>query len=131
MLKAVYVLITLLLMTGVTPQALAAWNKECRGYTPAKAVRCASARFNPPGGARMALAIYRCESGWAKEPAHSDAYHGVMQYMHSTYDSQRASMPDVQRWFRTGPDPHDMRSAVVTAVAWAARHGWYPWTCGR
>jgi hypothetical protein len=105
------------------------WNHDCRGYTPAKTVRCAAVKFQPEGGMAKALSVWRCESGWGTEPPHSDAYHGPFQYLYSTYDSQQDSMPNVVRWYDLSASVHDMRSNMLTAVAWAARHGWGPWSC--
>jgi hypothetical protein len=105
------------------------WNDECRGYSPAKTVECAAAKQQPPGGASFALSVWQCESNFGTESPHSDPYHGPFQYLTSTYANQRASMPDVTRWFELSPFVHDMRSNIITAVAWAARSGWGPWGC--
>lgn len=104
------------------------WNDECRGYSPAKTVKCAAVKFQPPGGMAQALSCWRDESGWGSEPSHSDAYHGPFQYLYSTYESQQDSMPNVVRWYDLSASVHDMRSNMMTAVAWAARHSWSPWT---
>jgi hypothetical protein len=105
------------------------WNKECRGYSPAKTVTCAAVKQDPPGGVHFALSVWRCESNFGTEPPHSDSYHGPMQYAIGTYAGQRASMPDVTRWFELSRLVHDVRSNIVTAIAWAHRHGWGPWSC--
>ena len=105
------------------------WNAECRGYSPAKTVRCAAVKQRV--SVSEALSVWRCESDWGVEPgSHWDhSYHGPMQYAIGTYAGQRASMPDVRRWFELSTLVHDVRSNIVTAVAWAHRHGWGPWTC--
>lgn len=105
------------------------WNSECRGYSPAKTVICAAVKQQPPGGVSEALSVWRCESNFGVEPPHSDPYHGPMQYAVGTYAGQRASMPDVKRWFDLSTLVHDVRSNIVTAIAWAHRHGWGPWSC--
>lgn len=106
------------------------WQRDCRGYGPTKTVRCAAAKLQPEGGVAKALSVWRCESGWGYESQyHSDPYHGPFQYLESTYDGQQARMPDVVRWYVLSPNVHDMRSNILTAVAWAARYGWYPWSC--
>ena len=69
------------------------------------------------------------ESGFGTEPPHSDAYHGPYQYALGTYAGQRASMPDFVRWHDVSTLVHDMRSNILLAVGWAARHGWAPWAC--
>jgi hypothetical protein len=105
------------------------WQPECRGYSPEKTVRCAAAAFDPAGGAEKALSVWRCESNFGVEPPHTDAYHGPFQYLYSTYASQQGSMPDVVRWYDLSPAVHDVRSNILTAVAWAARNSWSPWGC--
>lgn len=119
-----------ILLGATAPIATAGkWNNECRGYSPAKTVECAAAKFEPPGGAGTALAIWQCESNFGTESPHSDPYHGPFQYLTSTYTNQRASMPDVTKWFELSVFVHDMRSNILTANAWAARYGWGPWSC--
>jgi hypothetical protein len=105
------------------------WQIECRGYSPEKTVRCAAAKFDPPGGVAQAVAVWSCESNFGIEPPHSDAYHGPFQYLYSTYQSQQESMPDVVDWYELSPAVHDVRSNILTAVAWAARNSWGPWGC--
>jgi hypothetical protein len=105
------------------------WNTDCRDYSPEKTVRCGAVKFQPPGGTDAALSVWRCESGFGTEPEHTDAYHGPFQYMYSTYEGQQSSMPDVVKWFELSPAVHDMRSNILTAIAWASRHGWGPWSC--
>lgn len=100
---------------------------DCRGLSPEKTVRCAAETFGVNVGA--AVAVWRCESNFGTEGVHSDAYHGPFQYLYSTYEGQQNAMPDVVRWFELSPAVHDMRSNILTAVAWAARHGWGPWSC--
>lgn len=107
------------------------WQSECRGYSPEKTIRCAAVKFELEGGQEKAVSVWQCESGWGTEPSHSDAYHGPFQYAYSTYSSQQESMPNVVDWFELSPAVHDMRSNMLTAVAWASRHGWGPWpNCG-
>ena len=106
------------------------WNKECRGYSPAKTVTCAAVKQRV--GVETALSVWCCESNFGAEPTGSrwgHSYHGPMQFAVSTYSSQRASMPDVTRWFELSRLVHDTRSNIVTAIAWAHRHGWGPWSC--
>jgi hypothetical protein len=105
------------------------WQKDCRNYSPAKTVKCAAVKFQPPGGMREALGVWNCESGFGHESPHSDSYHGPFQYMYLTYEHQQESMPNVVRWYELSAAVHDMRSNIMTAVAWAARHGWGPWSC--
>jgi hypothetical protein len=100
---------------------------DCRELSPEKTVRCAAEAFGVP--ADQAVAVWQCESNFGVEPPHTDAYHGPFQYAYSTYESQRESMPDVVKWFELSPAVHDVRSNILTAVAWAARHGWGPWSC--
>jgi hypothetical protein len=122
-----------ILLGASAPIATAAdeWNSECRGYSPAKTVECAADKQQSPGGASGALRVWGCESNFGTEPPHSDPYHGPFQYTYGTYASQRASMPDVTKWFELSTEVHDMRSNIITAVAWAARNGWGPWpNCG-
>ena len=103
------------------------WNAECRGYSPAKTVTCAAVKQGV--GVQEALSLWRCESNFGVEPPHSDSYHGPMQYAVATYAGQRASMPDVTRWFELSRLVHDTRSNIITAIAWSHRHGWGPWGC--
>lgn len=104
---------------------------DCRDLSPEKTVRCAAEKFKPYGGAEKAISVWQCESGWGTEPPHSDSYHGPFQYVYSTYASQQESMPDIVEWNELSPAVHDMRSNILTAVAWASRHGWGPWpNCG-
>jgi hypothetical protein len=105
------------------------WQSECRGYSPEKTVRCAAVKFDPAGGAEKAISVWRCESNFGVEPAHSDAYHGPFQFLYSTYASEQDSMPNVVEWYDLSPAVHDVRSNILTAVAWAARHSWGPWSC--
>lgn len=105
------------------------WQPECRGYSPEKTVRCAAVKFQPEGGAAKAISVWSCESGFGTESPHTDAYHGPFQFTYSTYDSQQESMPDVVEWYDLSAAVHDMRSNILTAVAWASRHGWGPWSC--
>lgn len=105
------------------------WQPECRGYSPEKTVRCAAVKFDPAGGAAKAISVWQCESNFGHEPPHSDAYHGPFQFLYSTYESQQDSMPDVVRWYDLSPAVHDVRSNILTAVAWAARNSWSPWGC--
>ena len=44
-----------------------------------------------------------------------------------TYECQQDSMPDIVEWYELSPAVHDVRSNILTAVAWASRHGWGPW----
>jgi hypothetical protein len=108
-------------------KALVLWQAECRGYSPEKTVRCAAAKFDT--NAAEAVSVWQCESNFGIEPSHTDAYHGPFQYLYSTYESQQESMPDVVEWYELSPAVHDVRSNILTAVAWAARHGWGPWGC--
>jgi hypothetical protein len=108
-------------------KALVSWQAECRGYSPEKTVRCAAAKFDT--NAAQAVSVWRCESNFGIESSHSDAYHGPFQYMYSTYEHQQEAMPDVVEWNELSPAVHDVRSNILTAVAWAARHGWGPWGC--
>lgn len=117
------------LVAGTTLAPSATPQQECRFGSAERIVRCAAWKFEPPGGPPKALSVWRCESGWAYEGYHSDPYHGPFQYLEDTYDSQFASMPDVRRWFDTQPFVHDPRSNIITAIAWAARYGWGPWSC--
>lgn len=105
------------------------WQPECRGYSPEKTVRCAAETFRT--SVDQALAVWRCESGWGVEPGGNTGhvYHGPFQYLYSTYASQQSSMPDIVRWFDLSPAVHDVRSNILTAIAWASRHGWGPWGC--
>lgn len=107
------------------------WNNECRGYSPAKTVECAAAKQQPPGGVSEALAVWSCESNFGTESGSEwdHSYHGPFQYLPSTYANQRAAMPDVTKWFELSTLVHDMRSNIITAVAWASRYGWGPWSC--
>jgi hypothetical protein len=105
------------------------WPAECRELSPEKTVRCAAAKFDPPGGAAQAVAVWSCESNFGVEPPHTDSYHGPFQYAISTYQSQQASMPDVVDWYDLSPAVHDVRSNILTAVAWSARNSWSPWSC--
>jgi hypothetical protein len=100
---------------------------DCRKLSPEKTVRCAADTFGV--SEEQAVAVWRCESNFGIEPDHSDAYHGPFQYLYSTYASQQASMPDVVKWYELSPAVHDVRSNILTAVAWSARHGWGPWSC--
>jgi hypothetical protein len=103
------------------------WEPECRGYSPEKTVRCAAAAFDT--SAEKAISVWECESNFGVEPEHSDAYHGPYQYLYSTFASQQESMPDIVEWYELSPAVHDVRSNILTAVAWAARNGWGPWGC--
>jgi hypothetical protein len=105
------------------------WDPDCRGYSPEKTVRCAAAAFEPVGGAEKATSVWRCESNFGVEPEHSDAYHGPFQFLYSTFASQQESMPDVVEWYELSPAVHDVRSNILTAVAWAARNDWSAWAC--
>jgi hypothetical protein len=122
---------TILTLGLVVPSATAAekWDEDCRGYSPAKTVECAAAKQEPPGGVSEALAVWSCESNFGTEPPHSDPYHGPFQYLTSTYANQRAAMPDVTKWYDLSVFVHDMRSNIITAIAWASRYGWGPWSC--
>ena len=100
---------------------------DCRGLSPEKTVRCAAEAFDTD--VDQALSVWRCESNFGTESPHSDPYHGPFQYLLSTYQSQQNSMPDVMVWYELSRDVHDMRSNILTAVAYAARHGWGPWGC--
>jgi hypothetical protein len=114
------------ILHGRAPQG---WQPECRGYSPEKTVRCAAAAFDPAGGAAKAISVWECESNFGIEPPHTDAYHGPFQYLYSTFASQQESMPDVVNWYELSPAVHDVRSNILTAVAWAARNSWSPWGC--
>lgn len=115
-------------LDALVSQPVSGWPDECRGLSPEKTVRCAAVKFDPPGGVEEAVSCWQDESNFGIEPAHTDSYHGPFQFAYSTYDSQQASMPDVVRWNELSPAVHDVRSNIMTAVAWAARHGWGPWT---
>jgi hypothetical protein len=105
------------------------WQPECRGYSPEKTVRCAAVKFEPAGGVTEAVSVWQCESNFGTEPPHTDSYHGPFQYLYSTYEGQQEAMPDVVEWYDLSAAVHDMRSNILTAVAWAARHGWGAWSC--
>lgn len=104
------------------------WQPDCRGYSPEKTIRCAAHAFGV--SEEQAVSCWHDESNFGIEPngpmGHS--YHGPFQYLPSTYQSQQTSMPDVVRWFELSPAVHDVRSNILTAIAWASRHGWGPWT---
>jgi hypothetical protein len=114
---------------GGKAKASEGWQPECRGYSPEKTVRCAAVRFEPEGGQAKAVSVWQCESNFGTEPPHTDSYHGPFQYLYSTYERQREAMPDVVEWYDLSAAVHDMRSNILTAVAWAARHGWGAWSC--
>lgn len=105
-------------------------SSECRyGRDAEHIVRCAAWRLEPPGGVTKALSVWRCELGSAFEQPHSDPYHGPFQYLIDTFTGQYKHIPDVARWFDIPRKVHSPRANIVTAVAWAARHGWGPWSC--
>ena len=98
---------------------------DCRGLSPEKTVRCASPGVPTPS-VEQALSVWRCESNWGVEKAveMGHSYHGPFQYLYSTYESQQRSMPDVVEWYELVAGRHDMRSNMLTAIAYASRHGW-------
>jgi hypothetical protein len=102
-------------------------HPDCRDLSPEKTVRCAADLFGV--SEEQAVSVWSCESGFGTESPHTDAYHGPFQYLYSTYQSQQESMPDVVEWHELSPAVHDMRSNVMTAIAYAARNGWGPWSC--
>jgi hypothetical protein len=118
------------LIFGIAPQATAdRWQRECRGYSPAKTIKCIASKEDPPGGVSKALAVWHCESGWGTEPSHYDSYHGPFQYLYTTYTRQRSSMRLLVREYDLSPYVHDMRSNIIMAVGYAARNDWGPWSC--
>jgi hypothetical protein len=103
--------------------------QDCRYKDAERIVRCAAWKLQPPGGAAEALSLWRCESGTKYDPPGDHVYHGPFQYLRSTFRSQYQHIPDVVRWFELKMKVHDPRSNIVTAIGWAARYGWGPWSC--
>lgn len=119
----------LVLVTVLLPHQAAASDRhqDCKNYGAERTVRCIAQKQDPPGGVSKALSVWRCESNFGTEPPHSDSYHGPYQFSLSTYASQQDSMPRIVRWYDLSALVHDMRSNIITAVAWAARNSWSPW----
>jgi hypothetical protein len=108
-------------------EAQATIHPDCRNLSPEKTVRCAADAFGV--SEEQAVSVWQCESNFGTEPPHTDAYHGPLQYLYSTYQAQQEAMPDVVEWYELSPAVHDMRSNILTGIAWAARHGWSAWSC--
>jgi hypothetical protein len=94
-------------------------------------IRCVAAKEDPPGGAAEALSVYNCETGHPIEAPHSDPYHGPMQYLVSTFQSQydRVATRLRQAYGKVVERVHNVRANITTAIVWAGRYGWGPWSC--
>ena len=128
--RLVVTVVIAFMLSLVASPAIANQHRDCRNYGAEQTVKCIAEKQNPPGGVSKALFVWRCESGFKYEGSHGDSYHGPFQYLTSTYESQLKSMPDIRRWFELSSNVHDPRSNIITAIAWAARNHWGPWSCG-
>jgi hypothetical protein len=90
-----------------------------------RTVRCAGHRF---GGAATALRVGDCESSLTAHD-YVGPYYSTFQFLASTFASQQSMIPKVVRGFDLKRHVTNMRANVITAVAWASKHGWGPWSC--
>jgi hypothetical protein len=102
------------------------WNVSEVKHT----IRCAADIFHPPGGKSKALSVADCESNFhAENGGHYDSYHGTYQYMTSTFKDHQNRMPAVVNNYSLAGIVHNARANIMTAIAWASKHGWSPWSC--
>ncbi len=83
-------------------------------------IRCAEQRWSVPGGARKAIAVARCESGFEPD-AYSSGNAGI--YQHATrYWPGRA-----RRWGFRGWSAYNGRANIMVTLRMVQRTGWSPW----
>ena len=96
-----------------------------------RTIRCVATKEDVD--ASQALSVWRCESGWAYEPAHSDCCHGPMQYMVDTFRSQFHRLQDAihRRYGAVAGRIHNVRANITTAIVFVGHGGaWSPtWEC--
>lgn len=90
-----------------------------------RTVRCAGKRF---GGTATALRVGDCESSLTAHD-YVGPYFSTYQYLTGTFGSQQHMIPSVVKAFDLKRNVTNMRANVITAVAWASKHGWGPWSC--
>jgi len=106
-----------------------AWREDGDLRPVRRLIRCATRIWPVPGGARRALGIARCESGFRPD-AYGWGNAGVFQHR-VVYWPERAL-----RWLRPAwfggvrvPSPYNARANVIVAVRMAHSGGWGPWAC--
>jgi hypothetical protein len=86
-------------------------------------IKCAVARWNSPGGAKKALSVARCESGFDPDAYNSGGYAGV--YQHATrYWPDRAD-----HWGFPDRSAFNGRANVIVSIRMAHASGWGAWGC--
>lgn len=92
-------------------------------------IRCVAAKQGT--SAAQALSVYGCETGHPYESPHTDGYHGPFQYAVSTFKAQYENVKREMRrvYGHVAKRVHNIRANVTTAIVWAGRYGWGPWSC--
>ena len=85
-------------------------------------IRCAQRRWHVPGGARKAISVGRCESGFNPK-ASSGSSDGVFQ-QNSRYWPGRA-----KKWGFEGWSAFNGRANVLVSIQMAHSEGWSAWAC--
>lgn len=128
--RIVTVLVAGLLLIATPAHAELKHDQQCRKNTSPKIARCFARDFGGRSLVRKALAVGRCESGLdGREAAHADPYHGEYQYLVSTFHSQQNQIPAQVSKYDLGGEVHNDRANIGTAVIWASKYGWGPWSC--
>ncbi|HWO70052.1 MAG TPA: hypothetical protein VNP94_04780 [Actinomycetota bacterium] len=86
-------------------------------------IKCAAHRWDVPGGARKALAVAACESGFRPDAYNPAGYAGVFQQA-VRYWPTRAT-----HYGFPGRSPFNARANVIVSIRMAAAVGWGPWGC--
>jgi hypothetical protein len=132
-------LITITLLAPIGAQALTHEQRtECRfrgvhkrepweDYAIKRTARCGARAFG--GSPSLDVRVLACEGGWEPEPSRTSIYHGPAQYLRSTYEAERASMPAIRRRWDLSRSVHSPRSNILLFTAWMAKRSTAPWAC--
>lgn len=94
-----------------------------------QAIRCAASKWRVDGGARKAIAVARCESGF-RPHARNACCSGVFQE-HRAYWRGRFRVYNPRHGYKLSPSVYNARSNVIISIRFARRVGWSPtWSCG-
>jgi len=91
-----------------------------------QAIRCATSRWHVSGGARKAISVARCESGFDEHNYYA-GHGGVFQHV-IRYWSARFRRWRVRGWHMRSRI-YNARSNVVISIRMAHSGGWGPWSC--
>jgi hypothetical protein len=107
--------------TGTLPSSIChfAWWRGDREVK--ETIRCAAHRWEVPGGARKALHVAECESGFNPD-ARGNGFAGVYQHLKIAWPGRATEFGF------DGASVFNGRANSIVSIRMAHRGGWDPWT---